>query len=101
FINYMTSTPVQVDLNKTYGSLPVVSGATTDAAFQTPTKKVFIDVLRDSSAPMPMVTNESQFETTVGAALKDLVAQLASGKTISTNDVKAALTAAQQKLSGG
>ncbi|WP_163509820.1 ABC transporter substrate-binding protein [Fodinicola acaciae] len=101
FINYMTSPAVQVDLNKQFGSLPVVGAATSDPAFQTPTKKVFVDVLRNSSKTMPMVVNESQFETTVGAALKDLVAQQATGKIASEADVKAALTAAQQKLTSG
>ncbi|WP_279583299.1 extracellular solute-binding protein [Fodinicola feengrottensis] len=98
FINFMTSTTEQISLNKTYGSLPVVKGAASDAAFQGATTKTFVDVLSTTSAPMPMVTNESQFETTVGAALKELIAQSATGKVLTDTDVKNALTSAQQKL---
>jgi len=50
---------------------------------------------------MPMVTNESQFETTVGGAIKDLTTQIVGGKTITEGDVQAALSAAQQKLVSG
>jgi multiple sugar transport system substrate-binding protein len=100
FINFMTSKAEQVKLNKAYGSLPVTAEAAADPAFQVPTTKTFLDVLANTSAPMPMVTNESQFETTVGSALKDLVAQIVGGKPVTENDVQAALSAAQQKLGG-
>ncbi|HEX4249248.1 MAG TPA: sugar ABC transporter substrate-binding protein [Pseudonocardia sp.] len=100
FINFMTSKAEQVKLNQAYGSLPVTSEAAADPAFQGPTTKTFLDVLANTSAPMPMVTNESQFETTVGSAIKDLVAQIVGGKPVNENDVQAALSAAQQKLGG-
>jgi multiple sugar transport system substrate-binding protein len=101
FINFMTSKAEQVKLNQAYGSLPVTQEAAADPAFQTPTIKTFIDVLANTSEPMPMVTNESQFETTVGGAIKDLITQIVGGKAVTDDDVRAALSSAQQKLVGG
>jgi multiple sugar transport system substrate-binding protein len=100
FINFMTGKAEQVKLNNAYGSLPVTHEAAADPAFQSPTVKTFLDVLANTSAPMPMITNESQFETTVGSAVKDLVAQIVGGRTVTDSDVQAALSAAQQKLGG-
>jgi multiple sugar transport system substrate-binding protein len=101
FINFMTGKDEQVKINKKYGSLPVTKDAAADPAFQGPTTKIFVDVLANTSAPMPMITNESQFETTVGSAIKDLVAQIVGGKPVTEGDVQAALATAQQKLVSG
>lgn len=101
FIKFMTSKQEQVTLNKKFGALPVTHEASSDPAFQTPQNKVFVDVLAKTAAPMPMIPNESQFETTVGNAMKDLMAQAATGKAVSTADVKKALTDAQQKMQSG
>jgi multiple sugar transport system substrate-binding protein len=98
FIKFMTGTKEQVILNKAYGALPVTTDASKDPAFQTPDTKVFVDVLAKTAAPMPMIANESQFETTVGNAMKDLIADAATGKTVTTADVKGALSEAQQNM---
>lgn len=100
-IKFLTSKDEQVILNKKYGGLPVTQDASSDPTFQTPQNKVFVDVLAKTSAPMPMITNESQFETTVGNAMKDLAAQAATGKTLTAADVKKALADAQQKMQSG
>lgn len=101
FIDFMTGKNEQVKLNKEYGSLPVTRDAAADPAFQGATTKIFLDVLANTSAPMPMVTNESQFETTVGSAIKGLVAQIVGGRPVTEADVQAALATAQQKLVSG
>lgn len=103
FIKFMTSKPEQVTLNKKYGGLPVTQEASQDPAFQTPENKVFVDVLAKTAAPMPMVANESQFETTVGNGIDGLIAKAATGKPVSTADVQKALADAQEKMksSGG
>ena len=100
-INFLTSKDEQVKLNKTYGSLPVTKDAVPDPAFQGATTKTFLDVLATTSAPMPMVSNESQFETTVGQAMKEMIGKIAGGGTVTEADVQAALVAAQQKLGSG
>ena len=75
----MTSTPEQELLNKTYGSLPVVTDAYSDPAFQTPEMKTFQQILATSAAPLPEVPQESQFETLVGTSMKNIFASAASG----------------------
>ncbi|BCJ36804.1 sugar ABC transporter substrate-binding protein [Actinocatenispora thailandica] len=101
FIKFMTSAKEQVILDKAFNALPVTSEAAKDPAFQTPENKMFVDVLANTAAPMPMITDESQFETTVGNAMKDLIAQAATGKSVSAADVKKSLGDAQQKMQSG
>ena len=101
FVKFMTSDAEQVTLNKTYGSLPSVQGAYTDAAFKTPEVRTFQDILSSTAAPLPAVPEESQFETLVGALMKDLFADVASGKTVTADDIRAKLAAANQQVRAG
>jgi multiple sugar transport system substrate-binding protein len=98
FVKFMTSTPEQKILNSAYGNIPPVTAAQSDPAFQTPDLKVLAGVLGKSAAPLPQVANESQFETLVGTAVKDLFADAAAGKSVTTSSVKAALNKAQQQM---
>ncbi|MEU1617071.1 sugar ABC transporter substrate-binding protein [Streptomyces sp. NPDC005722] len=98
FVKFMTSDDEQKLLNGTYGSLPPVKAAQSDPAFATPDLKVLADALAKSAAPLPQVANESQFETAVGTAMKDLFADAAAGKPVTTESVKAALEKAQQQM---
>jgi multiple sugar transport system substrate-binding protein len=98
FVKFMTSTPEQKILNAAYGSIPPVTEAQSDPAFQTPDLKVLSSVLQKSAAPLPQVPNESQFETLVGTAVKDLFADAAAGKSVTTSSVKAALQKAQSQM---
>jgi multiple sugar transport system substrate-binding protein len=100
FVKFMTSTKTQIALNKTYGSLPTVSDAYSDPAFQTDAVTTFKGVLDSKAAPMPAVAQESQYETTVGTAVKNLLADAASGKTVTDKQISDALAAAQQQLGG-
>lgn len=101
FAQFMTSQSTQIALNKAYGSLPTVSDAYSDPAFQTPTASVYRSILSSSAAPMPEVAQESQFETVIGAAMKNLFADAASGKQITDSLVKTQLDQAQQQLQAG
>jgi multiple sugar transport system substrate-binding protein len=98
FVKFMTSDAEQVALNKTYGSLPSVKAAGSDPAFQAPEQKVLAEVLNTSAAPLPQVAQESQFETLVGTAMKELFADVASGKPLTDDAIKAKLTQAQQQV---
>jgi multiple sugar transport system substrate-binding protein len=101
FVKFMTSDAEQVALNKTYGSMPTVRGAYTDAAFQTDEVKVFQQILASTAAPLPAVPDESQFETLVGTAMKNLFADAASGRPITADYVKSKLSAANQQVKAG
>ena len=98
FVKFMTSTPEQQALNKTYGSLPSVSEAYSDPAFQTPAVQLFKNILSTSAAPLPAVAQESQFETLIGTMMKNLFAEAATGKTVTEAEISSQLAAAQQQL---
>ncbi|WP_329436776.1 MULTISPECIES: sugar ABC transporter substrate-binding protein [unclassified Streptomyces] len=98
FVKFMTSDAEQKLLCKTYGSIPPVKAAQSDPAFDRPELRVLRETLATSATALPQVSNESQFETSVGTAVKNLFAQSASGKRPSTADVKAELTKAQQQM---
>ncbi|MDT4928515.1 MAG: multiple sugar transport system substrate-binding protein [Pseudonocardiales bacterium] len=98
FVKFMTSTPEQKVLNKTYGSLPSVQDAYSDPAFKTPAVDTFKTILSTSAAPLPAVASESQFETLIGTAVKNMLADAASGKSVSDADISSQLKAAQQQL---
>jgi len=98
FVKFMTSDEEQVILNRTYGSLPSVKTVAGDAAFAAPEQKALAEVLGSTAAPLPQVPAESQFETLVGTAMKELFADAASGKQITEEMVKAKLTNAQQQV---
>jgi multiple sugar transport system substrate-binding protein len=101
FVKFMTSDAEQVTLNKAYSSLPTVTGAYSDPTFQTPTVKTFQGILSTTAAAMPEVAAESQFETLVGAMLKNLFADAASGKTITDAEISSQLAAASQQVKAG
>lgn len=98
FVKFMTSDAEQKLLNKTYGSIPPVKTAQADAAFSAPDLSVLRDTLAKSAAPLPQVPNESQFETAVGTAVKELWADAAAGRPVTTESVKARLEKAQQTM---
>ena len=56
------------------------------------------DTLAKSAAPLPQVPNESQFETAVGTAVKELFADAAAGRPVTTASVKEKLSKAQQQM---
>jgi multiple sugar transport system substrate-binding protein len=98
FVKFMTSAPIQIELNKAYGSLPSVTDAYTDPAFTTPDAKVLQGVLANTAAPMPEIPAESEFETVMGTVMKNLFADAAQGKPITSALVASQLDAAQQTM---
>jgi multiple sugar transport system substrate-binding protein len=101
FVKFMTSKPVQIDLNSTYSSLPSVTDAYTDPAFTTPDDKVFQNVLATSAISMPEIAQESQFETVIGAVMKNLFSDAAQGHQITSALVASQLDQAQQQMAAG
>jgi multiple sugar transport system substrate-binding protein len=98
FVKFMTSDEEQKILCETYGSIPPVKAAQSDPAFDRPELKVLRDTLATSAVPLPQVPSESQFETVVGTAVKNLFAAAAGGKPVTTESVRAELTKAQQQM---
>ncbi|GHJ92414.1 sugar ABC transporter substrate-binding protein [Streptomyces sp. NE5-10] len=98
FVKFMTSDEEQIALNKTYGSVPPVKTAQKDQAFSGASLAVIRDTLASSAAALPQVAEESQFETVVGTAVKELFADAAAGRPVTTESVKAKLDKAQQQM---
>lgn len=98
FVKFMTSDAEQRILNKAYSTIPPVKSAQADAAFTTPANAVLKNTLATSAAALPQVASESQFETAVGTAVKDLFADAAAGRAVTTDSVRAALQKAQQQM---
>jgi multiple sugar transport system substrate-binding protein/raffinose/stachyose/melibiose transport system substrate-binding protein len=98
FVKFMTSDDEQKILNKAYSSIPPVKSAQGDPAFNTPANAVLKNTLATSAAALPQVAAESQFETTVGTAVKELFADAAAGHAVTTDEVKAKLSKAQQQM---
>ncbi|MYX25845.1 extracellular solute-binding protein [Streptomyces sp. SID8381] len=98
FVKFMTSDDEQKILNKAYSTIPPVKGAQSDPAFGTPANAVLKNTLSTSAVALPQVAAESQFETTVGTAVKELFADAAAGRAVTTESVKAKLVKAQQQM---
>jgi multiple sugar transport system substrate-binding protein len=98
-VRFLTSTSEQIALNKAYQALPVVTSAYGDPAFSDPTTRVFADILRHSSEPMPMVAGEGKMETVLGGAIGQLWAKAATG-TLNSHAVADALRTAEQHMTG-
>jgi multiple sugar transport system substrate-binding protein len=99
FVKFMTSDSTQMTLDKEYGSLPPITSALSNSAFATPELSVIRNVLTTSAKAMPQVPAESQFETVVGTAVKNLFADAVNGP-VSAQTVEQALSGAQQQMSG-
>ncbi|CCK25151.1 extracellular solute-binding protein family 1 [Streptomyces davaonensis JCM 4913] len=99
FVKFMTSDAEQKILNGAYGSIPPVKAAQEDPAFSGPALDVLRETLATSASALPQVPEESQFETVVGTAVKELFADAAAGRAVTTESVKAKLEKAQQQMS--
>ena len=98
FVKFMTSDAEQKILNKAYGSIPPVKSAQSDPAFSAPAVAVLRDTLATSAAALPQVPEESQFETVVGTAVKELFADAAAGRAVTEQSVREKLEKAQQQM---
>lgn len=98
FVEYMTSPDVQTQLGRPFASLPVLQGATAVFTDNAEEAKTFTDIYNNRSAPLPLVAAEDQFESTVGKAMNQLFATVATGGTVSNDDIKSALKTAQDQV---
>ncbi|MBY8870220.1 sugar ABC transporter substrate-binding protein, partial [Streptomyces sp. RCPT1-4] len=80
------------------GSIPPVKSAQSDPAFNAQGTAVLRQTLASSAAALPQVADESQFETAVGTAVKELFAEAAAGRAVTTESVRAKLLKAQQQM---
>jgi multiple sugar transport system substrate-binding protein len=97
-VKYLTSTTVQDSVNKAYGTFPPVLAAQHAPQFETPLYKTLEASYNDHAVPLPQVASESTMETDLGGAITHLIAEAATGSSLSTSQIQAALSSAQDTL---
>ncbi|TDD28655.1 sugar ABC transporter substrate-binding protein [Kribbella turkmenica] len=98
FVKFMTDPGTQATLGKPFASLPVLKDAKpvfTDNAEEAAT---FQDIYNTKSKPLPLVPAEDQYESTVGKAMNAMFAKIATGGTVTADEVKAALKTAEDQV---
>ncbi len=98
FVKFMTSEATQTSLGKPFSSLPVLNNATPVFTDNAEEAKTFQDIYANQSKPLPLVPAEDQFESTVGKAMNGLFAKIATGGTVSADEVRTALKDAQDQV---
>jgi multiple sugar transport system substrate-binding protein len=98
FVKFMTSESTQTTLGKPYASLPVLNGAKANFTDNAQEAATFQKIYNTMSKPLPLVPAEDQFENTVGKAMNNMFAKIATGGTVSESDIKAALQSAQDQV---
>ena len=98
FVNYMTSESTQGKLAKPYAVLPVLNGVKPGFTDNADEAATFQKIYNDMTKPLPLVPAEDQFENTVGKAMNDMFAKIATGSTISDADIKTAMQNAQDQV---
>jgi len=97
-VKFLTSKSAQVSINHTYGTFPPVLAAQKSSTFSTPVYKTLEAEYNDHAAPLPQVASESTMETDLGGAITKLIAQAATGSSLTTSQIQSALSSAQSQL---
>lgn len=98
FVKYMTSPAVQEKLGKPFNAIPVLKEGKPTFSTEPDMLKMFPDIYNNRSKPLPLVPTEDQFETNVGKAMNNMFANIATGKSVSRDDVRVAMKTAQDAI---
>lgn len=98
-IQYLTAPERQAALGKAFTTLPVLKGEAPTFTDNEEQITTFTEVYENRSKPLPLVPAEDQFESTVGQAMNDMFARIATGAVLTSDDVKTALASAQDTVS--
>ncbi|MGP5921318.1 ABC transporter substrate-binding protein [Brachybacterium alimentarium] len=98
FLNYMTSDETQSELGKPFASLPVLVDGKPTFTDDTEQAEMFMEVYGERAEPLPLVPWEDQFETSVGQAMNNMFATIATGGKVTRDDVMTAMQTAQDSI---
>ncbi len=101
FVKYMTDAQTQKTLDKPFSALPVLKGETPVFTDNPDEAKTFSDIYNTKSKPLPLVPAEDQFESAVGKAMNGMFGKIATGGTVTADDVKKAMQDAQDQVAAG
>jgi multiple sugar transport system substrate-binding protein len=98
FVKFMTDPATQTTLGKPFASLPVLKDAKPVFTDNAEEAAIFQDIYNTTSKPLPLVPAEDQFESTVGKAMNGMFAKIATGGTVTADEVKTALKTAEDQV---
>lgn len=98
FVKYMTEESTQNTLDKPFAALPVLKDVKPVFTDNPEEAAIFQDIYNTKSKPLPLVPAEDQYESTVGKAMNGMFAKIATGGTVTADDVKAALKTAEDQV---
>jgi multiple sugar transport system substrate-binding protein len=98
FVKFMTSEETQQTVGKPFASLPVLEGVAPSFTDNAEEAATFQEIYSTMSQPLPLVPAEDQFESTVGKAMNDMFATIATGGSVTEADIKKALQTAQDQV---
>jgi multiple sugar transport system substrate-binding protein len=97
FVKFLTSPWAQKEMAEPFSSIPTLKGLKANFAPTPDQITTFSHIYNNLAVPYPLATGEASFETTVGNAVNTLFANIATGQTVTSAEVKAALSTAEQK----
>ncbi|EWS82377.1 sugar-binding protein [Brachybacterium phenoliresistens] len=97
-IAHLTSSEVQAQLGKPFAALPVLTDGEPTFTEDAEQAEMFLDVYRERAEPLPRVPWEDQFESAVGQAMNEMFATIATGGTVTREDVTTAMQTAQDAI---
>src|SRR5699024_11320782 len=98
FMKFMTSPETQAELGKPFASLPVLVDGEPTFTEGTEQAEMFMETYTERSEPLPLVPWEDQLETTAGQAMNGMFATIATGGTVTREDVLTAMQTAQDSI---
>lgn len=99
-VKFLTSPQEQVALNAAYGTIPPVNDAR-GQAFDTTEAKIARETMASRAIPLPRVPQETQFETLIGTDVVNWLADTATGKQPTAQQISSELKDASAKVSAG
>lgn len=98
FMKYMTSPEAQTELGEPFAALPVLKDGEPTFTEDTEQAEMFMEIYAERAEPLPLVPWEDQYESTVGQAMNEMFATIATGGTVSREDVMTEMQTAQDSI---
>ncbi|HEX2288670.1 MAG TPA: sugar ABC transporter substrate-binding protein, partial [Pseudonocardiaceae bacterium] len=99
-VQFLTSVEQQTVINTAYGTIPPIKDAP-DGAFQSDEAKVARETIASRAIPLPRVPQEAQFETLVGNAVVTWLADTATGRQPTADQIRSELEALSARVASG
>jgi multiple sugar transport system substrate-binding protein len=99
-VRFLTGVGEQTVLNTAYGTIPPIKDAG-EEAFATEESQVARQTITDRAIPLPRVAQEAQFETLLGNSVATWLADTATGRQPSAEQIRSGLKALADRVASG